>query len=145
MEFVKEFRDVFDKVKQGIRLSQDDGNRLIRSKNIVELGAMADFVRKRLHQDKAHFTHSINVNHSNICVLECKFCAFAKKKKDPGAYSLSIDEIERRVLTAAKHGVWEVHIVGGLGPELKLSYYEEMLCPIKSTYPGVLIQAFTAV
>ena len=145
MEAVQEFREIFEKVKAGIRLSQDDGNRLIHSKNIVELGAMADFVRKRLHQDKAHFTHSINVNHSNICVLECKFCAFAKKKKDPGAYSLSNDEIERRVVVAAKHGVWEVHIVGGLDPELKLSYYEEMLRRIKTSCPGVLIQAFTAV
>src|SRR3989338_4241615 len=145
MEFVKEFRDVFDKVKQGIRLSEEDGARLIKSTNVVELGAMADFVRRRLHRGKAHFTHSINVNHSNICVLECKFCAFAKKKKDPGAYSLSIDEIERRVLTAAKHGVWEVHIVGGLGPELRLFYYEEMLRRIKAACPGVLIQAFTAV
>ena len=145
MRVVREFADIFDKVKAGTRLSREDGERLIRSYNLVELGAMADFVRKRLHGPKAHFTHSINVNHSNICVLECKFCAFAKKKKDPEAYSLSVEEIERRVLTAAKHGVWEVHIVGGLDPELKLSYYEEMLRRIKSVCPGVLIQAFTAV
>jgi aminodeoxyfutalosine synthase len=145
VETVKEFKDIFNKVKAGIRLSAEDGNRLIRSKNLMELGIMADHVRKRLHGDKAHFTHSINVNHSNICVLECKFCAFAKKKKDPGAYSLSNDEIVRRVVTAAKHGVWEVHIVGGLDPELKLSYYEEMLNRIKANCPGVLIQAFTAV
>ena len=145
MEIIREFKDIFDKVKAGTRLSQEDGNRLIRSKNLVELGAMADFVKKRLHGNKAHFTHSINVNHSNICVLECKFCAFAKKKKDPGAYALSVDEIERRVKNAAQHGVWEVHIVGGLDPELKLSYYEEMLRRIKSSCPGVLIQAFTAV
>ena len=145
METVREFRDIFDKVKAGERLSQEDGNRLIRSKNLVELGAMADFVKRRLHGNKAHFTHSINVNHSNICVLECKFCAFAKKKKDPGAYALSVDEIERRVKNAANHGVWEVHIVGGLDPELKPSYYEEMLRRIKASCPGVLIQAFTAV
>jgi aminodeoxyfutalosine synthase len=145
MEVVREFRDIFDKVKAGVRLSEADGNRLIRSTNVVELGVMADFVKRRMHGDKAHFTHSINVNHSNICVLECKFCAFAKKKKDPGAYSLSNDEIERRVVAAAKHGVWEVHIVGGLDPELKLSYYEEMLRRIKAACPGVLIQAFTAV
>ena len=145
VEAVKEFRDIFDKVRQGIRLSEGDGNRLIRSHNAVELGAMADFVKRRLHGNKAHFTHSINVNHSNICVLSCKFCAFAKTKKDKDAYALTVDEIERRVIHAAKHGVWEVHIVGGLDPELKLSYYEEMLSRIKKTCPGVLIQAFTAV
>ena len=84
MTVVREFADIFDKVKAGIRLSQEDGDRLIKSHNLVELGAMADFVKRRLHGNKAHFTHSINVNHTNICVLECKFCAFAKKKKGRG-------------------------------------------------------------
>ncbi len=145
MQFVREFSDIFDKVKAGIRLSQEDGERLIKSHNVLELGIMAQYVKERLHGKKVHYTHSINVNHSNICVLECKFCAFARKKKEPGAYQLTNDEIERRVINAAKHGVWEVHIVGGLDPELKLSYYEEMLSRIKKACPGVLIQAFTAV
>jgi aminodeoxyfutalosine synthase len=145
METVREFKDIFDKVKAGVRLSEDDGIRLIQSRNVIELGAMADFVKRRLHGNKSHFTHSINVNHSNICVLSCKFCAFAKTKKDKEAYSLTVDEIERRVVNAANHGVWEVHIVGGLDPELKLSYYEEMLRRIHKSCPGVLIQAFTAV
>ncbi len=145
MEFIREFKDIFEKVKAGIRLDEADGVRLIKSGNMAELGAMAHFVKQRMHGNKAHFTHSINVNHSNICVLSCKFCAFAKTKKDKDAYALSVDEIERRVRVAAGHGVWEVHIVGGLDPELKLSYYEEMLRRIKKSCPGVLIQAFTAV
>src|SRR3989338_8110236 len=105
---------------------------------------MANFVKRRMHGDKAHFTHSINVNHSNICVLSCKFCAFARTKKDADAYALTVDEIERRVKNAASHGVWEVHIVGGLDPDLKLSYYEARLERVKKSCPGVLIQAFTA-
>ena len=145
MEFIQEFADIFAKVKSGVRLSEKDGNRLINSKNVRELGAMANFVKRRLHGNKAHFTHSINVNHSNICVLSCKFCAFARTKKDKDAYSLTVDEIERKVKNAANHGVWEVHIVGGLDPDLKLSYYEEMLSRIKKSCPGILIQAFTAV
>lgn len=145
MEFIREFKDIFDKVKAGIRLSEEDGIRLIKSTNVVELAAMANFVKRQLHGSKVHFTHSINVNHTNICVLTCKFCAFAKTKKDADAYSLTVDEIQRRVKVAASHGVWEVHIVGGLDPELKLSYYEEMLRCIRKACPGVLIQAFTAV
>jgi aminodeoxyfutalosine synthase len=145
MEVIREFRDIFEKVKLGVRLSEEDGIRLIKSTNIVELGAMADSVKRRLHGNRTHFTHSINVNHTNICVLTCKFCAFAKKKSDKEAYELSLDEIERRVKVAAGHGVWEVHIVGGLHADLKLSYYEEMLRRIKKNCPGVLIQAFTAV
>src|SRR3989338_797478 len=104
METVREFRDIFDKVQAGLRLTPEDGNRLIRSGNAVELGAMADFVKRRLHGRRIHFTHSINVNHSNICVLSCKFCAWAKTKDEEGAYQLSIEEIERRVRVAAEHG-----------------------------------------
>lgn len=145
MECIKEFKDIFTKVKAGIRLAEEDGVRLIRSHNIIELAALANFVKHRAHGRRIHFTHSINVNHTNICVLSCKFCAFARTKKDADAYALSIDEIERRVKVAAQHGVWEVHIVGGLDPDLRLSYYEEMLRRIQKNCPGVLIQAFTAV
>jgi len=95
VETIKEFKDIFEKVKAATRLSVEDGNRLIRSKNLVELGAMANFVKKRLHGGRIHFTHSLNVNHSNICVLSCKFCAWAKTKKHPEAYALTVDEIER--------------------------------------------------
>lgn len=145
MELIHEFADIFGKVKAGIRLSEEDGLRLITTNNLPELGAMADFVRRRLHGNKAHFTHSINVNHTNICVLTCKFCAWAKGKRDHDGYVLALDEIERRVLAAAKHGVWEVHIVGGLHADLKMDYYEEMLRRIKKVSPGMLIQGFTAV
>jgi aminodeoxyfutalosine synthase len=77
MLFIKEFKDIFEKVRAGERLTREDGHRLITTKNLPELGAMANFVRERLHGQKAHFTHSINVNHTNICVLTCKFCAWA--------------------------------------------------------------------
>ncbi len=142
---IREFRDIWDKVNQNVRLSYEDGVKLITSTNMPELGALANFVKQRRHGKKVYFTHSINVNHSNICVLSCKFCAFAKKKNEAGAYQLSVEEIVRRVRNAASHGVWEVHIVGGLDPELKLAYYEDMLNEIKKNCPGVLIQAFTAV
>ncbi|HTL70807.1 MAG TPA: CofH family radical SAM protein [Candidatus Eisenbacteria bacterium] len=145
MNFIREFKDIFEKVKAGTRLSREDGERLIRSKNLIELGAMADYVRRRMHGQKAHFTHSINVNHTNVCVLTCKFCAWAKGKRDHDGYVLAADEVERRVREAAGHGVWEVHIVGGLHADLRMDYYEEMLRRIKKACPGVLIQGFTAV
>ena len=142
---IKEFKDIFKKVEALERLSFEDGVRLAKTKNLPELGAMANFVRERLHGKKAHFTHSINVNHTNICVLTCKFCAWAKGKREADGYAMSVEEVVRRTTEAAKHGVWEVHIVGGLNPDLKMSYYEEMLRGIKKACPGVLIQAFTAV
>ncbi len=145
MQVIREFTDIWEKVRKGARLSREDGYRLIRSTNLSELGFMASHVKNRLHGPRVHFTHSINVNHTNICVLACKFCAFAKKKNDPHAYVLTTEEIRKRVIQAARHGVWEVHIVGGLHAELKLNYYEDMLRRIREACPGVLIQGFTAV
>ena len=145
MEAIREFKDIFSKVKAGIRLSAEDGLRLIRSNNLLELGVMANFAKRRLYGNKAHFTCSLNINYSNICVNSCKFCAFAKNKNDKSSYVLAIEEIVRRVRAAANQGVWEVHIVGGLNPDLRLSYYEQMLRAIKEACPGILIQAFTAV
>lgn len=145
MKVIREHSDIWEKVKAGERLDREDGYRLIRSTNLVELGYMANVVKERLHGKKAYFTHSINVNYTNICVLSCKFCAFARKKKDPDGYTMSVEEIVEKVREAARNGVWEVHIVGGLHADLKLSYYEEMLRAIKASCPGVLIQGFTAV
>src|SRR5664279_4466365 len=59
MEIIKEFSDIFTKVKAGIRLSPADGLRLISTKNLRALGFMADFVKRRLHGDRVHYTHSI--------------------------------------------------------------------------------------
>lgn len=145
MPFIREFRDIWNRIERGGRLSREDGVRLIRSPNLAELGFMADATKRRLHGDRVHFTHSINVNHTNICVLACKFCAFAAKKEEARAITMTVGEIERKVSAAARHGVWEAHIVGGLHADLRLDYYEEMLEAIRRSCPGVLVQAFTAV
>lgn len=142
---IREFAGIWEKVQSGVPLSREDGYELIQSHNLPELGYMADYVRRKLHASKAFYTHSINVNYTNICVLSCKFCAFARKKKDHDAYLMNIDEIVKKTVAAAKNGVWEVHIVGGLHADLPLSYYEEMMSGIKKACPGVLIQGFTAV
>ena len=60
-------------------------------------GMAADFVKRRMHGQKAHFTHSINVNHSNICVLSCKFCAFAAKEGEERAYLMTPAIVEQKV------------------------------------------------
>lgn len=145
MTFIREFRDIWDKVQAGERLTREDGRRLVRSVNLTELGFMADHVKRRMHGENVYFTHSVNVNHTNICVLTCKFCAWAAKKGDSKAYAMTVEEIEKRVIEAAKKGVWEAHIVGGLHADLRLDYYERMLRAIKRSCPGVLIQGFTAV
>jgi len=135
-----------EKVRAGQRLSAADGLTLLRSRDVWTLGEMADTVRRRLHGDVAYYNINRHQNYSNICALSCKFCAFYRKKKeDDGAYEFSIDEMVQRAREAFAQGATELHIVGGLHPNLPFSYYTDMLRAIRAAVPELHLKAFTAV
>lgn len=133
------------KVAAGRRLDFEDGVRLFKSSDLIGVGYLADLVRRRKHGDRTYFVVNRHVNHTNICVNGCKFCAFGKEEGEPGGYVMSLDEIEARVRESWAFGISEVHIVGGLHPQLNLDYYREMLTRLREVAPGVIIQALTAV
>ena len=137
--------DIVNKVEKGERLDFDDGVRLMKSNELLAIGYMADMVRKRKNGDYAYFIVNRHINHTNICDNLCKLCAFGKKPEDPGAYTMSLDEIEKKALEVRDQGISELHIVGGLNPDLRLEYFEEMLQRVRRALPEVIIQAFTAV
>ena len=136
---------IAEKVEQRIPVDRDDALYMLRTNNIVELGAIADFVRRGLHGDVAFYSINMNLNYTNICELRCPLCAFSRDESDKDAYLFSLEEIEARVAKAVAAGIDEVHIVGGLHRGLKLDYFEEMLRRIKRTKPDIFIVAFTAV
>ncbi|MBI4778554.1 CofH family radical SAM protein [Candidatus Desantisbacteria bacterium] len=111
---------------------------------IADLGHLADIVRKKRVGDNAYFNCNLNINYTNICVCRCPLCAFSRDPDAEDAYLLSLDEIEERVRAINRMGVHEVHIVGGLHPDLPFSYLEEMLQRIKEINSNIFIQAFTA-
>lgn len=137
--------DIVEKVEKGERLSREDGIRLMQSTELLTIGYMADLVRRRKNGDYAYFIVNRHINHTNICANLCKLCAFGKKADDPEAYTMTLDEIEARALDCKDRKISEIHIVGGLNPDLKLAYFEEMLKRVRRALPGVVIQAFTAV
>jgi len=140
-----ELNDIGEKVLRGDRLSREDGIRLYHSKDILTLGYLADLVRQRKNGNKTFFIVNRHINHTNVCENLCKFCAFGRKADNPGAYTLGLDEIEAKAVAAMGERITEIHIVGGLNPELKLDYYLEMLRRLRRALPGVVIQSFTAV
>jgi aminodeoxyfutalosine synthase len=87
----------------------------------------------------------MNLNYTNICELRCPLCAFSSDRDGPNAFLLSLEEIEKQFKEAVKEGIDEVHIVGGLHPELTLDYYEKMLRRIRQIKPDIYIVGFTAV
>lgn len=127
------------------RLSRKDGIALMKSSDILYIGEMADRVRRQLHGDKVYFTHNMNINPTNICVNRCKFCAFSKSSDEEGAWTLSMNEIEARVSSAVKSGVYEFHIVGGLNPALPFDFYLDVIRRVKNIDGSLFIQGFTAV
>ena len=137
--------DIHDKVLAGGRLTPDEGVRLLASRDLPTLGAMANAVRERLNGNRAYYVINRHINYSNICVNACRFCAFSRSPDEHGAYAMSLDEIFRVAHEALAEPVTEFHIVGGLHPELPFEFYEEMLRGLRAIAPGVHLQAFTAV
>ncbi|OAT85490.1 aminofutalosine synthase MqnE [Desulfotomaculum copahuensis] len=140
-----ELADIAARVEAGERLSFEDGLRLYQSTDLLTVGHLADLVRRRKNGDRVYFIVNRHINHTNICINRCKLCAFGREKDDPGAYRLSLDEVEAKARQCRGNTISEIHIVGGLNPELKLDYYLEMLQRVRKAAPGVIIQSFTAV
>ena len=135
---------VRDKVLAGHRLSFEDGVALYRSHDLLALGALANHVREQRHGDAAYFVWNTHINHTNVCVATCDFCAFAAKKDEPRAYTMGLDEVFGNVAGLPK-AVREVHIVGGLHPDLPFAYFTDMMRGIKKVRSDIHIKAFTAV
>lgn len=141
----KKLKTIAGKVFEGIPVSKADAKYMLSTNDILDLGIISNFLRTKFHGDKAYYGVNMNLNFTNICELRCPLCAFSRDEKDSDAYLLSLDEIEKRVSKAVSAGIDEVHIVGGLNPELKIDYFEQMIRRIKKIKPDIFVVAFTAV
>ena len=141
----KKLKKIAVKVFEGIPVSKADAIYMLSTNHIFDLGKISDFIRRKLHGDAAYYGVNMNLNFTNICELRCPLCAFSRDEGDKDAYLLSLDEIDKRVRNAVASGIDEVHIVGGLHPELKIDYFEEMIRRIKKIKPDIFVVAFTAV
>src|ERR1041384_3255829 len=133
------------KVDARQRLTADDGLMLYRTPDLLGVGWMANQVRERLHGNKTFFNVNRHINPTDVCVASCKLCAFGKQKRDPKAYTMSLEEVWHKAGEGYSEAVSEFHIVGGLHPELTLDWYCEMLRGLKARFPQVHLKAFTMV
>ena len=141
-----ELERIAQKVFRGERLSREDGISLFASNDLLSIGYMADLVRKRKNGDHVYFINNYHINHTNICENMCEICAFGKETAhEKGAYSLSLEEIRNKALEAKKYHVSEVHIVGGLNPDLPFDYYESAITTVHEVLPEAHIQGYDAV
>jgi aminodeoxyfutalosine synthase len=145
---VSAFAAIRDKVKSAEPLSLEDGVALYRHPNPLEVGALANEVRERLHGDRTYFNRNLHINATNVCEASCMFCSFARLQPgDKGAYTMSLEEAwgKLRARVDAEDPITEIHNVNGLHPGLPIDYYTDLLAGLKRIQPSIHLKAFTAV
>ena len=133
------------KVERGERLSFEDGLQLYDTPDLTGVGAMAHFVRMRLHGRRTYFVASRRLSYTNICYTHCQFCAFQAKPDDPRAYVLTAEDVVRELEKPESRGVVELHMVAGHYPKLKIDYFEDLFRKVKAAFPAIHLKVFTMV
>jgi cyclic dehypoxanthinyl futalosine synthase len=121
---------------------------LFRSDDLIGIGMEANALRRKFHPDGV-VTYIIdrNINYTNFCTEYCTFCAFYAPVKGPGrskGYVLDFETIYEKIRETVEMGGTGVLMQGGLHPDLKLEWYEEMMCGIKQRFPQVHLHCFSA-
>ena len=137
--------DIHRKVAEGARISEEDALRLLQSPHVNAVGSIANLANTRRNGLRASYILNRYINYSNYCILSCQFCAFARKKRDSDGFQWSVDEIVDKARTTLAAGITELHIVGGLHPNLPLQFYTDMLRALKSLSPTLQLKCFTAI
>ena len=140
-------RPIGEKVAAGVRLDADDGVTLYATSDLLGLGMLAEFANGRRNGDRVFFSANQHINPTNVCILRntCTFCSFARMPKEEGSYTRSLEEVFHEAEQATGMPTSEFHIVGGLHPKLRLSYYTDMIRGLKQRHPHVHVKALTAV
>jgi aminodeoxyfutalosine synthase len=134
------------KIRNGERLTFEDGVALFCEPDLLALGALANEVREKRHGDRTYFNKNMRVEVTNVCVASCLFCSFAKLEEGaPGSHTMKLEEAWRELEIRMDDPPSEVHIVNGLHPGLPFSYYEDLLRGFKRIKPDVHMKCFTAV
>jgi len=130
--------DLYDKVRSGERLTKKEGVFLLRNAELLDLGDAANGVRFRKNPKPwVTFVVDTNPNYTNVCNIDCIFCAFYRHPGQEGEYTYSVDHMIQKFKESAAKGVTTVLLQGGVNPALPFEYYEEMVRRTVSEVPQV--------
>ncbi|WP_268987951.1 bifunctional FO biosynthesis protein CofGH [Rhodococcoides fascians] len=107
------------------------------------VAALADDLRKQVNGDTVTYVVNRNINFTNICYTGCRFCAFAQRKGDADAFTLSTAEVADRAWEAHVVGATEVCMQGGIDPELPVTGYADLVRAVKAKVPSMHVHAFS--
>ncbi len=128
------------------RISNNEALNLIQNTSLLDLASMASERKLQLHPKKVtSFVVDRNINYTNICWVDCKFCAFYRHQKDQDAYILTFDEIDQKIDELLEIGGTQILFQGGVHPKLKIDFYEDLVEHIHTKYPTITIHGFSAI
>jgi cyclic dehypoxanthinyl futalosine synthase len=126
---------VLGRAAEGGRLSAAEGERLAADASLFDLGLAADAVRRRKHpHDVVTYIVDRNVNYTNVCTTSCRFCAFYRPLGHPEAYVLSRAELAKKLQEVVAAGGVQILLQGGLHPELRITWYEDLFRWMKAEF-----------
>jgi aminodeoxyfutalosine synthase len=147
MTLVDRLALIGQKVHKGERLTRADGLYLLESNQLLHIGELARFVKRRKSGDKVFFNVNRHINLTNVCVARCKLCAFGCDADAPQAYVMDSEKavvIARQAVQEAPE-MTELHIVSALHPDKPFEYYIDVIKNIHNEFPHLHLKAFTAV
>ncbi|AIF50843.1 cyclic dehypoxanthinyl futalosine synthase [Pelosinus sp. UFO1] len=124
-------------------LTTEKALEMLSTKDVLELGQAANKVRQEMHPDNlVTFVIDRNINYTNVCTSECRFCAFFRTEGHPDGYTLSKEIIFEKLKETIEAGGTQVMLQGGLNPALGLNYYIDLLTFIKKNF-DIVIHSFS--
>jgi cyclic dehypoxanthinyl futalosine synthase len=118
------------------RIGDIEALALLEAGDLLEVGARADEVRRRLHPgDEVTFIVDRNINYTDYCISGCRFCAFYKKPGSGEGYLLAEEDIHRKIEETIALGGTAIMMQGGLHPDLDICWFEQVFGGIKARYP----------
>ncbi|HQD89646.1 MAG TPA: cyclic dehypoxanthinyl futalosine synthase [Syntrophomonadaceae bacterium] len=137
-------QSILQELTQGRRMTPNEFRLLFQDADIYELARAANAVRDRRFPEKmTTFVIDRNINYTNICSCQCRFCAFYRDKDDPDAYVIDEKLLYQKIEEALELGATQLMIQGGLNEDLDLAFFEEMFRGIKARY-NITIHSLTA-
>jgi cyclic dehypoxanthinyl futalosine synthase len=135
---------ILEKAVAGVRLTPAEGLQLLECHDLAALGRAANEVTLRLHPEN-YRTYNIdrNINYTNVCTAVCHFCAFYRTPKSPEGYTLDRETLYQKIAETVELGGDQILMQGGLHPEYKIEWYEQLLRDIKARFPQVNIHGFS--
>ncbi len=137
-------RPILERAVAGERLTDAEAVRLFETPDLIALGRAAHAVRMRKHREPVvTFIIDRNLNYTNVCQIDCSFCAFYRKEGAADAYVITETELRRKVDELLAAGGNQVLMQGGLHPGLPFEYYEDLLRWFRRNYPQIHLHCFS--